>query len=204
MKSLLRHRSDRSAPASCANEANGHATLAPISAMNSRRLIVSPVPKPDRLPYVITFPQGGNLGVHVASGSFSDMQNCPGDVCFCANTRHWMRRIYEYTPLSAKVSIDSTAGRSAVSRHRFLQSPPRFWSLATAITYDNIQRGWCLYAMGQRAKGLSLLLEGIEIKRAAGFNLGSPAFLTELAEVYEMAGEPRKGAQSARRSSQVG
>ena len=92
-----------------------------------------------------------------------------------------------------KVSLRSTAGRSAVSRHRFLQSPPRFWSLATAITYDNIQRGWCLYAMGQRAEGLSLLLEGIEIKRAAGFNLGSPAFLTELAEVYEMAGEPRKG-----------
>ena len=31
-------------------------------------------------------------------GSFSDMQNCPGDGCFRANSRHWMRWIYEYTP----------------------------------------------------------------------------------------------------------
>jgi len=61
------------------------------------------------------------------------------------------------------------------------------------IVGGNIQRGWCLCAMGQRAEGLSLLLEGIEIKRAAGFNLHAPAFLTEIAEVYEMAGEPREG-----------
>jgi hypothetical protein len=27
---------------------------------------------------------------------FGDMLNCPGDICFCANSRHWMRRIYEY------------------------------------------------------------------------------------------------------------
>ena len=43
------------------------------SVMNSRRLIVSPVPRPDRVsPYVITFPQGSNFGpFHVASGSFA-------------------------------------------------------------------------------------------------------------------------------------
>jgi hypothetical protein len=70
-------------PGSCAMAVNGHVTLAPKSAINSRRLIVSPVPRPDRLPYVSTFPQGGNLGVHVASGSFTtgwnhqQVQPCP-------------------------------------------------------------------------------------------------------------------------------
>ena len=57
-----------------------------------------------------------------------------------------------------------------------------------------IQRGWCLGAMSQQpAEGLPLLLEGIEFWRSAGCNLALPAFFTLLAEVYEMAGEPRDG-----------
>jgi hypothetical protein len=35
------------------------------------------------------------------TGSISDMQNCPGHVCFSANSRHLMGRIYEYTPLQS-------------------------------------------------------------------------------------------------------
>ena len=33
------------------------------------------------------------------------MQNCPGDGCFRANSRHWMRWIYEYTPLTKQTVL---------------------------------------------------------------------------------------------------
>ena len=42
-------------PGSCASAANGHATLAPISAMNSRRLIVSPPCRSVSLPSRLAF-----------------------------------------------------------------------------------------------------------------------------------------------------
>jgi predicted ATPase len=33
------------------------------------------------------------------------MQNCPGDGCFRANSRHWMHWIYEYTPLTKQTVL---------------------------------------------------------------------------------------------------
>ena len=57
----------------------------------------------------------------------------------------------------------------------------------------NIVRGWCLCAQGEAAKGVDLLLQGITSYRATGAILGVPFFLTTLAEVCGIAGQPQEG-----------
>jgi predicted ATPase len=61
------------------------------------------------------------------------------------------------------------------------------------IAVGNIMRGWCLGAAGQSMEGLSTLTLGIEKFRATGANLMTPFFLTTLAHVHGMAGEPERG-----------
>ena len=53
---------------------------------------------PELGPYGSVRGARGNSRPYRDPRSFSDMQNCPGDGCFRANSRHWMRWIYEYTP----------------------------------------------------------------------------------------------------------
>ena len=46
-------------------------------------------PPPD---FTLSVPDRYHTRQHITA------QNCPGDGCFRANSRHWMRWIYEYTP----------------------------------------------------------------------------------------------------------
>jgi len=63
-----------------------------------------------------------------------------------------------------------------------------FW-----VSVGHIMRGWCLGAMGQPATGIPMVLEALGMHRAAGANLLLPFFLTTLAELYGMAGQPDEG-----------
>jgi len=63
-----------------------------------------------------------------------------------------------------------------------------FW-----LSGGNIMRGWCLGAMGQPAAGIPMVLQGLGTHRAPGANLLLPFFLTTLAELYGMAGQPDEG-----------
>jgi predicted ATPase len=54
-------------------------------------------------------------------------------------------------------------------------------------------RGWCFGVMGESAQGIPLLVEGIAICRATGCNVMMPFFLTILAEIYGLAGQPEEG-----------
>jgi len=63
-----------------------------------------------------------------------------------------------------------------------------FW-----LGFGNVMRGWCLSAEGQTATGIQLVREGLAIFRATGSNLIVPFFLTILAELYGMAGQPEEG-----------
>jgi predicted ATPase len=57
----------------------------------------------------------------------------------------------------------------------------------------NINRGWCLGAVGQAAEGIPLLLQGMALYRATGSSVMAPFVLTMLAEVYGMAAQPEEG-----------
>jgi predicted ATPase len=57
----------------------------------------------------------------------------------------------------------------------------------------NIMRGWCLVAVGQPAKGVALILQGLALYRSTGASLMMPFFLMTLAEAYGMAGQPDDG-----------
>jgi tetratricopeptide (TPR) repeat protein len=61
------------------------------------------------------------------------------------------------------------------------------------IAVGNIMRGWCLGATGHPVEGIPLILKGLEFGSAIGLKLMTPFFLTALAEVYGMAGQPDKG-----------
>ena len=69
------------------------------------------------------------LAIHVRLGPFSDMQNYPADVCFCANSRHWIAPDYEYTPcgfgrLFMRVAHDWRVGANGIGR-RVRSTPGR-------------------------------------------------------------------------------
>jgi class 3 adenylate cyclase/predicted ATPase len=57
----------------------------------------------------------------------------------------------------------------------------------------NLNRGWCLGAVGQAAEGIPLLLQGMALYRATGSSVMAPFVLTMLAEVYGMAAQPEEG-----------
>ena len=61
------------------------------------------------------------------------------------------------------------------------------------VGFGKVMRGWCLGKMGDPVEGISLLLQGLTICRAAGVSLLLPFFLTTLAEVYGMAAQPKGG-----------
>jgi predicted ATPase len=63
-----------------------------------------------------------------------------------------------------------------------------FW-----LGFGNVMRGWGLSAEGQTAAGIQLIRQGMDIFRGTGSNLVVPFFLTALAEVYGMAGQPEEG-----------
>jgi hypothetical protein len=54
-------------------------------------------------------------------------------------------------------------------------------------------RGWCLGAMGRPAESMPMVLHGLTSYRATGANVVLSFFLTMLAEVYGMAGQPQEG-----------
>ena len=84
----------------------------------------------------------------------------------------------------ARAALQSAEEALASSRD---QSFPMF------LGVGHIMRGWYLGAVGQAAEGIPLLLQGVAIRRAAGTNLLLPFFLTIVAEVYGMAGQPEEG-----------
>jgi class 3 adenylate cyclase/tetratricopeptide (TPR) repeat protein len=63
-----------------------------------------------------------------------------------------------------------------------------FW-----LGIGNVMHGWCLSVEGQTATGIQLVREGLAIYRATGSNLVVPFFLTILAELYGLAGQPEEG-----------
>jgi class 3 adenylate cyclase/predicted ATPase len=65
-------------------------------------------------------------------------------------------------------------------------------------------RGWCLGKMGYPVEGISLLLQGLTICRAAGVSLLLPFFLTTLAEVYGMAAQPKEGLDCLAEAAKIG
>ena len=54
-------------------------------------------------------------------------------------------------------------------------------------------QGWCLGTVGRAAKSIPLLLQGVTSRRARGAALLLPLYLTMLAEIYGMAGQPNEG-----------
>jgi class 3 adenylate cyclase/tetratricopeptide (TPR) repeat protein len=56
-----------------------------------------------------------------------------------------------------------------------------------------VMRAWCLGVLGESAQSIPLLVEGIAICRATGCNLLMPFFLTTLAEIHGLAGQPEEG-----------
>jgi hypothetical protein len=49
--------------------------------------------------------------VFTQPGSFCDMQKCSDDLCSCANSRHWMRCVYEFTPVTGAYEIATPGGK---------------------------------------------------------------------------------------------
>ena len=62
-------------------------------------------------------------------------------------------------------------------------------------------RGWCLGAAGQAAKGTTLLIQGLAEARAIGCGVMLPFYLTTLAEIYGIAGQPGEGLKCLREAS---
>jgi tetratricopeptide (TPR) repeat protein len=63
-----------------------------------------------------------------------------------------------------------------------------FW-----LSIGNVHRGWCLGAMGLPAAGIPMVLQGLGLHRATGATLSLPFWLTTLAELHGMAGQPDEG-----------
>jgi predicted ATPase len=61
------------------------------------------------------------------------------------------------------------------------------------FAFGNIIRGWCLGTLKQFAEGIPVSLQGLVDARATGCKLVMPFFLTRLAELYGMAGQPKEG-----------
>jgi predicted ATPase len=61
------------------------------------------------------------------------------------------------------------------------------------LAVGNIMRGWCLGAAGQPTKGIPLLLRGVGGFRTIGAKVMMPFFLTTLAELYGISGQPEEG-----------
>ena len=85
------------------------------------------------------------------------------------------------------------------SAQRILQSAEELLSIASehgfheSLAMGSIMRGWCLGMMGHPAEGIQLLLEGTGTCLAGHRKLLIPLFLTRLAEVYGIAGQPKEG-----------
>jgi tetratricopeptide (TPR) repeat protein len=62
-----------------------------------------------------------------------------------------------------------------------------------SLAIGHIMRGWCLSALGHTGEGIALLIKGLTVCRGGDRKLMIPFFLTTLAEVCGMAGQPREG-----------
>jgi predicted ATPase/class 3 adenylate cyclase len=56
-----------------------------------------------------------------------------------------------------------------------------------------VLRGWCLGALGECPDGIALVRQGVAAFQATGSNVLVPFFLTVLAELHAMAGQPKAG-----------
>ncbi|MCZ6876166.1 MAG: hypothetical protein O7G88_21985, partial [bacterium] len=65
--------------------------------------------------------------------------------------------------------------------------------IALVLALGPIMRGWALAMQGQAAEGLTQLRQGMEAYRATGAELQRPHFLSLLADVHRVMGQPEAG-----------
>jgi predicted ATPase len=65
--------------------------------------------------------------------------------------------------------------------------------IALVLAVGPIMRGWALAMQGQGAEGLTQLRQGLDAYRATGTAFQWPHFLSMLAEVYSIMGQPEAG-----------
>jgi class 3 adenylate cyclase/tetratricopeptide (TPR) repeat protein len=71
------------------------------------------------------------------------------------------------------------------------------------VETGNIMRGWCLGVIGRTADGVSLLQQGIKVRRARGAAVFLPFYLAMLAEVSGIAGHPEEGLTSLAEAAKI-
>src|SRR5262249_19875725 len=65
--------------------------------------------------------------------------------------------------------------------------------IALVLAVGPIMRGWALAMQGQGAEGLTQLRQGLDAYRATGTEFERPHFLSMLAEVHSIMGQPEAG-----------
>jgi predicted ATPase len=65
--------------------------------------------------------------------------------------------------------------------------------VALVLAVGSIMRGWALAKQGQGAEGLTQLRQGLDAYRATGTEMQRPHFLSMLAEVHSIMGQPEAG-----------
>jgi class 3 adenylate cyclase/predicted ATPase len=111
------------------------------------------------------------------------------------------RRLSPYTLVSALclACYGDWAIGGVDAAHTMLQSAEEILTLSREQGFPlwfgvgNIMRGWCLGITGQSTEGISLILQGLALRRATGSNLLVPFGLMALAEVYGLAAQPEEG-----------
>ena len=71
------------------------------------------------------------------------------------------------------------------------------------VEIGNTMRGWYLGVIGRTADGVSLLQQGIKLRRARGAALLLPFYLAMLAEVFGIAGHPEEGINSLAEAAKI-
>jgi class 3 adenylate cyclase/predicted ATPase len=143
----------------------------------------------------------------------------PGAVCLAfAGLTLWMlgypdqalARVNEALTLAQHLEHPSTLARVGLYYPTFLHQLCREWQVVselatTAITVATahqialvlaagpIMRGWALAMQGQGAEGLAQLRQGLDAYRATGAAFQRPHFLSMLAEVHGVMGQPEAG-----------